>query len=243
MTVQLLSESPYIYFNSNPLTDALLNNKQTILNEFMVAAKQRYLISDNGQFLTHSRILKKYSKKSNDVMYSGNFKSITLYMTSNFLDEPEKIEANWKPTEQERFAQHLLDVMPWTQSFILENKNVIGSYNFNVSYPGSRLVHHLGLDANYIRLHYCIKASPSCVFDIEGWRHEWQDGELFGFDDGNVFHGTNHENNVDATPRIILIVDVLKSYLKPYAKTWPCRNTTPSRTEILKYITLKSWDE
>jgi hypothetical protein len=209
----------------------------------MVAAKQRYLISDNGQFLTHSRILKKYSKKANDVMYSGNFKSITLYMTSNFLDEPEKIEANWKPTEQERFAQHLLDVMPWTQSFILENKNVIGSYNFNVSYPGSRLVHHLGLDANYIRLHYCIKASPSCVFDIEGWRHEWQDGELFGFDDGNVFHGTNHENNVDATPRIILIVDVLKSYLKPYAKTWPCRNTTPSRTEILKYITLKSWDE
>jgi hypothetical protein len=243
MTVQLLTESPYIYFNSNSLTDSLLKNKQIILNEFIAAAQQRYLVADNGRFLSHSVILKTYSKKANDVMYSGSFKSITLYMTSNFLDDPEKIEANWKPDEKERFAQKLLDTMPWTKSFILENKDIIGSYNFNISYPGSRLDHHLGLDANYIRLHYCIKASPSCVFDIEGWRHEWQDGEIFGFDDGNVFHGTNHATTAESTPRVILIVDVLKSYLKPYAKTWPCRTITPTRAEILKTIPLKGWDD
>jgi aspartyl/asparaginyl beta-hydroxylase (cupin superfamily) len=235
MTIQQLTESPYIYFNNNPLTDSLLNNKQIILDEFTTAAKQRHILADSGKFFSHSAILKTISKKANDSMYSGSFKSITLYMTNNFLDEPEKIEANWQLHEQERFAQELLNVMPWTQSFILENKNIIGSYNFNISYPGSRLVHHLGLDANYIRLHYCIKASPGCVFDIEGWTHEWKDGELFGFDDGNVFHGTTHANTIDATPRIILIVDVLKSYLKPYAKTWPCRIITPSKDEILKY--------
>jgi hypothetical protein len=209
----------------------------------MLAARKRLIATDTGHLIRHSDIIKTYSKKSNDTMYSGSFKSITLYMTSNFQDEPEKIEANWQPHEQERFAQHLLDIMPWTQSFILENKRVIGTYTFNISYPGSRLVHHLGLDANYVRLHYCIKASPDCVFDIEGWRHEWQDGELFGFDDGNVFHGTDHKNNVDATPRVILIVDVLKSYLKPYAKTWPCRTITPTRAEILKSIPLKGWDD
>jgi hypothetical protein len=241
MTIELLTESPYIYFDSNPVTDKLLANQQIILNEFMLAARERFIATDKGQLIEHSDIIKTYSKKANDSMYTGSFKSITLYMTSNFLDDAEKKEAKWKDGETERFAKYLLELMPWNKSFIEEYKDIIGAYNFNISYPGSRLQHHLGLDPNYIRLHFCIKESPNCIFDIEGWQHIWKEGELFGFDDGNVFHGTNHIKDVDSSPRIILMVDMLKSYLKPYAKTWPCRTVTPTKNDILKYVPLNSW--
>jgi hypothetical protein len=242
MTIQLLTESPYIYFNSNPVIDKLLENQQVILREFMLAARQRLIATDKGQLISHSDIIKMHSKKANDSMYIGSFKSITLYMTSNFLDDIEKKEARWKEGETERFAQHLLDIMPWNKSFINEYKDIIGAYNFNVSYPGSRLQHHLGLDPNYIRLHFCIKSSPDCTFDIEGWRHVWEEGEIFGFDDGNVFHGTDHIESANSSPRVILMIDMLKSYLKPYARTWPCRSVRPTKDDILKYVPLKSWD-
>jgi hypothetical protein len=238
-----LKDSPYIYFNSNPIVDEIINNRQTIINEFFAAAKHRQLTTDYNKLNTESDFLNEaVSKKANASMYDGSFKSITLYMTNKLLDEPEKKEANWGVDETERFNKELVRLMPWSTTFIFKHKNNIGAFNFNISYPGSRLDHHLGLDSNYIRLHFCIQASPHCVFDIEGWKHVWEEGEIFGFDDGNVFHGTNHKDAEGATPRIILMIDMLKSCLEPYAKTWPCRDRKPTRQDVLKYL-FSCWDK
>ena len=237
-----LKDNPYIYFNSNPIIDDILNNRQTIMNEFFAAARYRQLTSKLNELNTDPNFLNtNVSKKANDSMYDGSFKSITLYMTSQFLDAPEKKEANWGVNETERFNKELVKLMPWSTTFILKHKSKIGAYNFNISYPGSRLDHHLGLDANYVRVHFCIQASPHCVFDIEGWKHVWQDGEIFAFDDGNVFHGTNHKDDEGARPRIILMIDMLKSCLEPYAKNWPCRQRKPTQKDMLNYL-FSRWD-
>jgi hypothetical protein len=242
--VELLTASPYIYFNSNPITDPLINNFDLLKEEFFIAAQQRKVASAAGKIINIRSVLKNtnISPKLNNSMYSGNFNSITLYMTSLFLDEPEKKEVSWRDNEEERFAWNLLDLMPFTKSYLLEHKDAIGAFNYNVSYPGSRLEHHLGLNPNYIRLHYCLMASLGCVFDIEGWRHSWQEKELFGFDDGNVFHGTDHKISDYSQPRIILMIDMKKSYIDKYAKNIFYRSFTPTRQELISQIKFNKWD-
>ncbi len=243
--IEQLTENPYISFSSNEATDRLLDNYDVIKKEFLEAAKKRSISqTQDGRLLQHNLLeSKNTSPKANNSMYTGKFQSITLYMTKSLLDEPEKKEANWRESETERFADNLLEVMPFCKQYILDFKNVISSFFFNVSYPGSRLVHHLGLDPTCIRLHYCIMESPGCTFDIENWSHVWKEREIFGFDDGNVFHGTNHKKIGAFKPRVILIIDIKKDYIKPFANNWPCRTVTPTRAEILEQVKLKGWDD
>lgn len=241
-TIELLTENPYFYFNSNPVIDRLLDNFNVIKQEFLTAAAVRGLVDSTGNLINGELLDNRISKKLNDSMYVGKFKSINLYITDSFLDDPEKKEMFWRPGETERFATKLLNLMPFTNSYIQEYKELIGAFTYNISYPGSRLRPHLGLNPECVRVHYCLFESPHCIFDIEGWGRSWKEGELFGFDDGNVFHGTDHKNLQGALPRVILIVDMKKSYIKPYIKNFSGRSFTPTRQEIITQIPLKNWD-
>jgi hypothetical protein len=241
-SIELLTANPYFYFNSNPVTDTLLDNFNLLKQEFLIAARLRGLVDHTGTLANGEMLDNKISSKLNNSMYVGKFKSINLYITDTFLDEPEKKEMFWRPGEAERFATRLLEFMPFTNSYIRKHKELIGAFNYNISYPGSRLQHHLGLNPEYIRIHYCLFESPYCIFDIEGWSHPWKAGEIFGFDDGNVFHGTDHKSLPGSTPRVILMIDVKKSYIKPYIKNYSGRSFTPTRQEILEQVKLKDWD-
>jgi Aspartyl/Asparaginyl beta-hydroxylase len=241
-TIELLTDNPYFYFDSNPATDALLDNFDVLKQEFLVAAKIRGLVDRSGTLSSGEALDDKISSKLNNSMYVGKFKSINLYITDTFLDEPEKKEMSWKTGETERLATSLLEFMPFSKSYIQQYKDLIGAFNYNISYPGSRLQHHLGLNPDYIRIHYCLFDSPYCVFDIEGWSRVWKAGEMFGFDDGNVFHGTDHKNLPSARPRVILMIDMKKSYIKSYIKNYSGRMFTPTRREILEQVKLKDWD-
>jgi len=55
---------------------------------------------------------------------------------------------------------------------------------------------------------------------------------FWGFGD----HGTKHEGE---DFRIIMLVDILKSAVKPFAKNWNCRTYKPR--EIRKLIKIKDW--
>jgi hypothetical protein len=250
MTIQLLTESPYIYFKSNPITDELVNNWKILREEFFLVAKDQELASQDNQLT--SVLAKKtpaYSKTNqNNTNYRGTFKSIQLYMTSSLLDDIEKANGGWT-TETERINHKCLEMMPLHKSFLLKNKDIIGAFNYNISYPGSRLKHHLGLDNQYIRLHLCLVESAGCVFDIENWQHSWKEGELFGFDDGNVYHGTDHkfyygtDNKFkNSIPRVILMIDMKKSYLEQYAKTWPVRAEKPVIKTLEALTPFKGWN-
>jgi len=236
-----LSNSPYIYFNPNPAIQDLLDNFKTIKKEFMKLA-------------THFHVTKTIYKlddfpddnstnKTNqyDKMYTGKFKSIQLLTRDTLLDYLEKKTCNWEPNEKIRVNKNLRLVAPFHVKYMLKYMDILGAVTYNISYPGSNLKHHFGLDKDYIRVHLCIHESKDCVFDIENWRHVWKEGEVFGFDDYYVFHGTNH-SATSTTPRSILMLDIKKTYLQEYATSWPIRNTRLNKHDFLEANPLRGWD-
>ncbi len=230
---------PYIYFNPNPFCDSLKTNWQTIKKELYDFMHIRGIVDKDGNILSNDQTQSGVKPNALETLYSGSFKSLCIYIKSNMLDKFEMEAMNWGAEEKERWSPYARR-MGFLSPFIYAYKDVIGSAVFNISYPGSELKHHFGLDPDYIRLHLCIKEDSHCVFDIENHRHTWTDGELFAFDDANVLHGTKHFVEEGAGPRIILLMDVKKEFLKPFAQTWPCRDTRPKISELPK---LTGWGE
>jgi aspartyl/asparaginyl beta-hydroxylase (cupin superfamily) len=149
-----------------------------------------------------------------------------LFLRDSITDEKEKQALKWGSDEKKRWWPRRAENMPWLAEYVRTHEDYIAGVTFNASMPGSLLNHHWGLDPRYLRVHLCTEAAAGCVFNIEGWEHEWHDGELFAFDDANVLHGTRHGGT---KPRSILLIDISKDLLRPYAITWPCRDARPPR--------------
>lgn len=234
-------ESHYIYFNDCDLLNPLVNNYQQIKNEFLTRIDNEQTDAENSNI--------QIGKKANYItdaftqpLYVGDFKSMPLMLRNILIDRHEAISMKWDDWntvngKQVRFWHERLDAMPTLDAWLSDKLDIIGGLIFNIAIPGSKLNHHYGLHPNYIRLHLTLKGAKGCFFDIENERHEWVDGELFGFDDCNVFHGTKHTGD---EPRIVLLIDILKSAVKPYAKTWPCRMNI-ARSRRPKIIIASDW--
>jgi len=235
-------ESPFIYFTDQcEALRELSDNFDIIKKEFHSLAWYQRLGTKISLHQSPPDVSNKTRWRPEGNIYSGNFKSIQLFMRSKLLDESEKISGNWSHDEKVRRSYQFKQYAPFHFEFISKYEHFLGAVNYNISYPGARLNHHYGLAPEYIRVHLCITESPGCIFDIENWRHTWKEGEIFGFDDYNVYHGTNHDSKSHAV-RAILMLDIKKSYLKPYAKNWPVRNYRLPKTILLKINPLKGWD-
>jgi hypothetical protein len=232
--------SNYIRFNSNPILNYLTDNWTTIRDEFFNWAPN-IIGSDNptgngtkANYISTAQYL-------NAEVYKGTFKSIPVFMRDTLLDEKEAAASFWPGFHQKGGAKYMLrqeriEAMPTIGKWTLENFNVLGSVQFNICTPGSHLNHHWGLDYKYLRFHLVLKEAAGCMFDIENERHEWKDGELFGFDDSMVLHGTKHSGT---EPRTILIFDILKTAVKESAKNWPIRPFVPRKER--PRITINEW--
>ena len=222
-----LTESPYIRFNPNPYTDTLVENWHVIRDQYFSTAmleNQRdtdgWLRNDTGAKANRETVNFK------GVLYEGRFKSMSMFLRDSITDEKEKAALKWRDDEIYRWWPKRAERMPWLAGYVREHVDHIAGVTFNTAMPGSTLNHHWGLDPRYLRLHLCLEAAEGCAFNIEGWEHEWQDGELFAFDDANVLHGTKHTGT---NPRSILLIDIHKDILRPYAATWPCRDSRPRK--------------
>ena len=220
-----LTESPYIRFNSNPITDPLIKNWTRIRDElwnYLIKKGARIENTWTDQIISKPNNITQQFQKP---LYHGRFDGFSMFIRHSLLDDSEKRSISWKEDEQLRWdLTYWEEHMPFMTSYIGMVKDFIGSVTFNTSHPGSTLNHHWGLNHNYIRIHLCLDEADGCVFDIEGWRHQWKEGDLFGFDDANVLHGTSH---VGSKSRTIMIIDVWKMAIKKYAISWPCRDQRP----------------
>lgn len=211
----IFTKSPYIFFNSNPYTDELVNNWQLIRDEY----------------LNHIQSLPNYPKPKGSShfakeIYSGQFDLFSIMLRSSLLDEKEKKQINWLPDEKIRWMQHRMQDQPTISNWTVKHQDILGAVTYNSAGPGADLKCHWGLDPDYLRLHLCLIEDPGCAFNIEGWRHSWKEGELFGFDDAHVLHGTSHRGQ---HIRTIVLIDILKSAIQPYAINWECRESRPPK--------------
>jgi hypothetical protein len=224
--------SQYIYFNSNPILDPLTQNWEKIRDEFYAWLPGHIGdqgLSNNTSVGTKANHITTL-QPVNDVVYTGIFKSMPMFIRDSVLDEREAATLffkNNKPWPDFRnggpkyfLKEDRVKLMPTMGNWLTDNFDILGSVQFNICLPGSKLNHHWGLDHNYLRLHLVLDAAPGCLFDIENEKHEWQNGELFGFDDSMVLHGTKHSGT---KPRAIVVIDILKSAIQQYAKTWPIK--------------------
>lgn len=223
-------DSNYIYFNEHPILDYLKQNWQQIRNEFFDWVPSLINNDDPTGNGTKANYIST-AQYLNTVVYNGEFKSIPVFMRDTLLDKHEAAASFWPGFQEKGGAKFMLrqervSAMPTIGKWITDNLDVLGSAQFNICMPGSHLNHHWGLDYRYLRFHLVLKEAKDCVFDIENERHEWKDGELFGFDDSMVLHGTRHTGT---EPRTIFIFDILKTAVKDSAQHWPIRPFIPRK--------------
>jgi hypothetical protein len=153
-------------------------------------------------------------------LYTGNITNKPLYIKKVALGSLEQKIMSWKKNEEERFWPESLDNFPVTAKWLNDNLHHCSGIYFATANPGSKINHHYGIDTNYpyLRFHLGLITDTKCIFDLENERHSWKEGELFAFDDNVVYHGIKHDGTI---PRTILIVDILKSVMRPYAKNYP----------------------
>lgn len=223
----MTTQSQYIYFNrGNPTLDYLTDNWEKIRDEFNNWYPTH--IGPNGLFDPKSWGTKAnhitLDQQDNGMVYSGMFKSMVTFIRDTVLDPQEADDLYWPDFQKGGptflLREERLKRMPVMGNWITENMDILGSVQYNICTPGSLLNHHWGLDYKYLRLHLVLDDAPGCVFDLEGEKHEWVNGELFGFDDSMVLHGTKHYGT---KPRSILLVDILKTAVQSHAKTWPIK--------------------
>jgi len=222
-----LTQNPYIRFRSNPYTDPLIENWQLIRDQYFLACEVEGQRDSQG-WLTNNRGNKVNGVTRNfgEVLYSGKIKTVSLMLRNCITDARERAAMNMHDKEEMRWYPMRCNTMPWLFEYTKANLDNISGVTFNTALPGTKLNHHWGLDENYIRIHLCLEHAGGCVFNIEGWEHQWETGELFGFDDAHVLHGTKHTGTV---PRSILIVDLHKNAIRSYSESWPCRGYRPDK--------------
>ena len=209
--------SHYIWFNSNPLLDYLTDNWEQIRDEYI-----QWISWHRNQYGTKLKANIISSQTQNLPLYEGTFESVSLFLRDSLLIYTEARLMGWENFGKKEGAKYIyreewLKQMPTLHKWVVEHFDILGSIQINTCKPGSLLRHHFGNDPNYLRFHLTLEEAAGCEFNIENECHTWKNGELFGFDDAIVYHGTKHTGTQDRT---ILIIDILKSEVKQYAKEW-----------------------
>jgi hypothetical protein len=229
MTEIHLTQSPYWQFLPNPITDPLVENWETIRDQFFHHCVTLGERDDLGWVDKNSNQKPNGTTWASDhsVLYTGEIRTHSLMIRSEQLSDYEKTAIGWQPTETIRWSWSNQYTQPWLWNWTVKHQNSIGAVTFITSFPGAKLTHHWGCDeVDYTRIHVCLDEAENCVFNIEGWEYTWRNGECFGFDDGSVLHGTRHSGT---KPRTILSVDILTSVIQPWIKNWSCRRPRPAQ--------------
>lgn len=153
-------------------------------------------------------------KESNGkILYEGQFQSVFTRIAEEACSPPE-IKSIFGTTEESRAAAMERFNIKRSITSALEKClepyiDYVGCVGFNIIHPGSKLNMHYGMCNDYVRIHMGITCDPGAVFYLEKLPpRAWVPGELFAFDDGLAFHGTEHKG---VTPRCILLLDIKKT--------------------------------
>jgi hypothetical protein len=154
-------------------------------------------------------------------LYKGKILSAALKLSTIALDDDERRIMNWGLDEKYRYTYKRVnpELRGPCVEFVEKFDDMLEQCFFNIAFPGASITPHLGITSTYFRTHICLQENQGFVFDIEGEKKHWHEGpqNLFTFDDANVRHGVSYEDKGEIKPRILLILDIKKSY---YPELW-----------------------
>lgn len=207
--------SAYIRFRSNPITNYLTANWETIRDEF-VAQRLAKMGHNLLEVQEDSNKLNYVSSIRKEKLFDGKIVAAALYVKPEVLTIPEAKQLNWQPNETERYWKDNIEQMPAIKKWFETYKEHVASVVFYAAQPGSVINHHFGVDSTRynFRLHLCLTSDPECKFNIENEIYSWTPGDLFAFDDAMYFHGIKHRGT---KPRIILAIDIKKTAIQEFA--------------------------
>lgn len=213
--------SNILRFKPNPITDYLLENWETIRDEFFDFHLKNSSI-DFRKINTLANkpnvIIKRKTSKNTleeKPFFVGDLYSTVLYLHADSLGYLEKEKINWNEYEIERIYEKNIEGMPTIGAWVKEYYKFTTLINFHTAQPGMWLTHHYGMDSNAhtVRCHLGLDDDPLCEFDLENERYVWKNGDLIGFRDGYVYHGVRH---LGTKPRTIFLFDIDYSIIKPF---------------------------
>lgn len=199
----------FIDVSDHPLSVMLNKNYLKILKEFNHLTKF-FPLRNKPNNLMGSVIDQKQSNGKN--LYEGKILSIFTRIAVESCSESEK-KIIWgdtlktKETAEKIFLEKQ-KLTPVLESIILPYKDYVGTVGFNMMEPGAKLSMHYGMISKYIRFHLGLICDPEAKFYIDNCiPRAWIEGKVWAFDDGERFHGTEHNGTKN---RLILLIDIDK---------------------------------
>lgn len=160
----------------------------------------------------------RYIRKNGVLLYLGRIDLIPLKIARILLDENELTTAGWTDENElykfpfsKRYPEQNLNLVTWNK-MIETFSDSIEQLFFNIAFPGATLSLHYGVTKHCWRAHVCLQENPGFRLVIEEESKSWFKGmdNSFVFDDGNLWHGIEYEENNVKTPRVVCIIDYKK---------------------------------
>ena len=198
----------YVEVYNHPLSIKLRKNVDIIYQDW-VALREH----SNKKANNILGINKDQSNSGGKILYQGNITSAYTNLVWATCSGPERKQV-WGETEESRQMANTGMVEAWLKTPNLARilsyyGKYVGTTGWNYMGPGCKLSRHYGMVSDYIRFHIGIVCDPEAKFYVNDCEpRAWERGKVWAFDDGDAFHGTEH-NGTD--PRLILLVDLHKS--------------------------------
>jgi hypothetical protein len=203
----------YVDVSNFPLCLSLIDNYEKIKEEF-------YKIS-NFTFEKPNNILPKaHGSSRGKLLYRGDFtcvysriskETLSIHEYNSLFGNDDRIVTQESESQAIEKLRKVQKETPVIESCIAPYIDHIGNVGFNTIFPGAVLNRHYGMTKRFIRIHLGIECDLKAVFYVEKLTpRPWEDGKIFAFSDGDVFHGTAHTGSKNRT---ILTIDVDKSII------------------------------
>ena len=168
----------YIQVKDHPLSIALRDNHQGILNDYIRLLNQ-FLGPKPNNLITSGEVDQKES--IGKMLYEGNISSVFTRVVPESCSKSE-LTATWGTTDYSKMQSDL-------------------------RFSRKRLLTlHYGMISKYVRFHLGLLCDPEAKFHVNNYPpRAWEEGKVWAFDDGDAYHGTTH-NGTDQ--RVILLLDI-----------------------------------
>lgn len=212
-----MTKTAYVPVELLPIIQELQDNFEIVEKE-VHELNQRYGSNDKfKKVVLGGRNLDQKGKDS----YYGKIINIGLLLDPIVLDATERVISFGENDVHKDYKLALIksrrESTTWLNQWITRNESDLAHISLFIMYPGAKITPHYGVNDSFVRVHLGIQTPPEVMFFTEyDEPRKWERNKTFGFLDYEVKHWVEFAPAEHNNPRIILDVDVRRSYYEKY---------------------------